>query len=194
MIFDRVKIDSSEKAWFTSDLHFFHKNVLKFDDAPFRDIKERDEAIIKSWNEKVRPDDWVFIMGDFSLGKFEGVIRVAERLIGKLVLVLGNHDNVVKNNPKLQNYFHTITPYLELEIKTKGRRQLICLNHYPIWEWNQIHRGAYHLYGHVHRNDDFPLRFDYKCLNIGIMNHDYELLSFEEIDKTLRGRKNKDHH
>ena len=52
-------------TYFTSDLHFGHENILRFDKRPFSSIKEHDEELIKRWNAKVKPGDTVYILGDF---------------------------------------------------------------------------------------------------------------------------------
>lgn len=42
---------------YISDLHFGHKNVIRFDHRPFCDIDEMDHSLIKLWNSRVQPDD-----------------------------------------------------------------------------------------------------------------------------------------
>ena len=39
--------------YFTSDLHFGHKNVIRFDKRPFTTIEQMDEELIKRWNNKL---------------------------------------------------------------------------------------------------------------------------------------------
>ena len=43
--------------WVTSDLHFGHKNIIKYENRPFKDIEEMDKAIIELWNKTVKKDD-----------------------------------------------------------------------------------------------------------------------------------------
>ena len=38
--------------------------------------------------------------------------------------------------------------YKYLDIVYNGTR--VCMFHFPIFEWDQMHRGAVHFYGHVH--------------------------------------------
>lgn len=52
--------------YFISDLHFGHKNCLSFDNRPFKSIEENDETIIKNWNNTVKIDDDIYLLGDIS--------------------------------------------------------------------------------------------------------------------------------
>ena len=52
------------KTFFTSDLHFGHENVIKFDERPFNSVEEMDEELIKRWNNKVGKGDIVYVLGD----------------------------------------------------------------------------------------------------------------------------------
>ena len=45
------------KIFFTSDLHFGHENVLRFDNRPFASTLEMDDELIHRWNAKVAPGD-----------------------------------------------------------------------------------------------------------------------------------------
>ena len=54
------------KIFFTSDLHFGHANIIKYDSRPFNSISHMDEELIKRWNESVSPNDTVYILGDIS--------------------------------------------------------------------------------------------------------------------------------
>lgn len=93
------------KIWFTSDYHLGHENIIKYCDRPFKDINKMNETIIRNHNERVKPNDIVFFLGDFcfkntSGGKEgEGQQITAEswlnQLNGNFVFIKGNHD---KNN------------------------------------------------------------------------------------------------
>lgn len=53
-------------TYFISDLHFGHRNILRFDCRPFSTIEEHDEYLINQWNDTVGADDDVWILGDIS--------------------------------------------------------------------------------------------------------------------------------
>ena len=74
------------KIFFTSDLHFSHKNIAKFCPA-FRPatnhLEELDEFMIARWNETVSPEDVVYNLGDVSFAReFRQVESVLYRLNG----------------------------------------------------------------------------------------------------------------
>lgn len=61
-----VKGEYINMNYFISDLHFGHKNILKFDNRPFLNIEQHDKAIIENWNNVVGEDDDVYVLGDIS--------------------------------------------------------------------------------------------------------------------------------
>ncbi len=87
---------------FTSDTHFFHERVIQYSNRPFKDKEEMNEFMIQQWNRKVSPQDTIYHLGDFSFASKEKTERVLQRLNGKKILVLGNHDKGMK---ELYGYF-----------------------------------------------------------------------------------------
>lgn len=49
------------------------------------------EVLIQRWNEKVKPSDTIFHLGDFAFGGAEIWNKTLPRLNGHIVLILGNH-------------------------------------------------------------------------------------------------------
>ena len=54
-------------VFFTSDHHFGHQNIIRHCQRPFGGAAEMDEELIRRWNERVRPGDEVYHLGDFAL-------------------------------------------------------------------------------------------------------------------------------
>ena len=52
------------RIFYIADMHFGHKNILKYDKRPFADTGQMDEEIIRRWNERVGGDDTVYVLGD----------------------------------------------------------------------------------------------------------------------------------
>ena len=79
--------------YYISDCHFFHRALLtKMDERGFEDVYAMNDYMIAKWNAKVRKNDEVIILGDFSYGNEEETREVLNKLNGKLFLILGNHD------------------------------------------------------------------------------------------------------
>jgi calcineurin-like phosphoesterase family protein len=138
------------RTFITSDLHWGHKNIMKFcpqSRARFRDdVDYMNEAMVREWNEIVEPEDLVYILGDVA---FLPAVKAAEfmrRCNGRKILVQGNHDRKTLNDPVFRSCFEEIHHYLD--INYNGTK--ICMFHYPIAEWDQMHRGAVHFHGHLH--------------------------------------------
>lgn len=171
------------KNFVTSDLHFGHKNIIKYENRPFQNIEEMDMTIIDIWNNTVSKEDTVYILGDFSWYKGEKTNLILKQLKGNKILIKGNHDkNFLKDIKFDKSLFQEICDYKEIKInKTK-----IIMCHYPIIDWNGKNNGSIHLYGHVHTkaNKDTEymktLEKEYNCINVGIDVHK-KLLNLEEI-------------
>ena len=82
-----------DKVFVTSDLHFWHENILKYCNRPFSGITEMNDTIIDNINNKVPEDAILFILGDFAFTGSTNAIRVlTERINASIVLIYGNHD------------------------------------------------------------------------------------------------------
>ena len=167
----------------TSDLHFGHKNIIKYENRPFSDIEEMDKEIIDLWNKTVNNKDLVYILGDFSWYKGEKTNKILKTLKGNKVLIIGNHDeNFLKDKNFDRGLFQEICYYKELKIN----RTKIILFHYPIIDWNGKFNGSVHLYGHVHTIKNKATEYmnnmqkEYNCFNVGIDMHK-RILNLEEF-------------
>ena len=158
--------------YFTADPHFGHDNIRKYCKRPFASCAEMDQAIIDNINRKVKSNDRLFVLGDFCWGVSQR--RYLDRInCRRVILISGNHDK-----GELQD-FSEVYDYYEYNAKIDGKSRLIVLFHYPIKEWNQWHRGSWHLFGHTHQQiPDDPYNYS---LDIGVDGHNFEPLGVDEI-------------
>ncbi len=164
--------------FFTADTHFFHRAVIKHCHRPFHSPKEMNAAMIHIWNQQVGKQDRVYHLGDFSFGGLAESFRVLAELNGEICLIQGNHDDELISDPYLRERFHFIRPYHEEKI---GRREVVMC-HYPIIQWRNAQRGAWHLYGHTHGS----LQLDGAAMDVGIDGHPgFRLWRWEEIAARL---------
>lgn len=137
--------------FYTSDLHFGHKNIIKYEDRPFSSVEEMDEFLVDRWNKKVSVGDEVYILGDFGFIKGKRANELLDRLNGRKYLIRGNHDSSFLNDKLFDKAkFEWIKDYCHINDDGK----IVCLFHYPIAVWDRQHHGSIHLYGHVHSNKD----------------------------------------
>ena len=144
-----------ETTWFIADTHFWHTNIIQYENRTnflgrFRDVKEMNEFIIKEWNKYVDLEDTVFHLGDFSWGSNTQWQKIRSQLNGNIHLIRGNHD-YNKSNSFLTDIFDTVSDYKEIYLEFNDEKIPVVLSHYPLYSWNKQHYGAWHLFGHVHR-------------------------------------------
>ncbi len=140
--------------FYIADCHFFHRDLnTKMDCRGFESAEAMNEYMVAKWNAKVRDNDDVIILGDFSYGSVEETDALLRRLKGNLFLIEGNHDKASVRNPR----FGWVAPYKEM--RDGGRR--VILSHYPIMCYNKQYvvsdagkPHTYMLYGHVHDTFD----------------------------------------
>ena len=189
-----LKLNSSEvNIFFTSDLHFGHKNILKYCNRPWNSVEEMDEGLIQNWNNTVGKDDIIFNLGDFAFASNQRWRELISRLNGKHYLILGNHDEIRYPGDFILELFEGVYPELTLNID--GR--YVYLHHYPYLcyggAWRNPDNAVYQLFGHVHSGSNssgkdsdrlihlFPYQYD-----VGVDNNDYKPVSWNQVKEIIR--------
>jgi len=91
--------------WFSSDYHFNHKNIIKYENRPFKNVEEMNRVIIQKHNERVKEKDIVYFLGDWGFyasknKAFRGeglpnrVKKLKDKMKGNFVSIRGNHDKL----------------------------------------------------------------------------------------------------
>lgn len=177
------------KKFYISDWHFGHKNVLAFDNRPFKSIEEMNNELIRRWNDVVSDGDIVYILGDMFWCTPIKAAPIMDQLNGQKFLVKGNHDRW--HDAKFDKKFVKIDEYMEVE--DEGRKVVLC--HYPIPCFKNHFYGWIHLYGHVHSSFEWNMMehqrflmeelYDRQCnmINVGSMMPwiDYTPRTLDEI-------------
>ena len=144
--------------YYIADCHFFHEALNeKMDKRGFESVQAMNEYMIEKWNQKVRHNDEVVILGDFSWGNAEETNDLLDRLHGKLYMIRGNHDYFRQKSDFRAERFVWIKSYAEMQ--DNQRKVILC--HYPVMCYNGQYRldrkgnpRTYMLYGHVHDTMD----------------------------------------
>ena len=181
------------KRFVTSDTHFNHDKIIKFERPDFmgidttdsEDLDNMEDFIIERWNKVVKPEDTVYHLGDFALGNRKDIPRITARLNGNIVLILGNHDrSEMLKNPAKWGFAEVHAFGLDLKD--------VSLCHYRM----RHHRRRIGFHGHEHRTDA-RLRIDprdhakrpYAHVNVCVENWDYTPQNvdhlLEEVDSIL---------
>lgn len=133
-------------VWLTSDTHFGHAGVCRFTRSdgvtklrPWDDPEEMDEAMITLWNERVRPNDKVYHLGDVVINRRS--LKTLSRLNGDKVLIRGNHD--IFRDDEYRQYFRELRAYHVMN----G----LILSHIPVHEAS-LGRFGCNIHGHLHAN------------------------------------------
>lgn len=133
-------------VWLVSDTHFGHEKtctVFKREDGsplrPFASAEEMDEFMIEAWNERVKPNDKVYHLGDVVISR--KFLSVLGRLNGDKVLIRGNHD--IFKLDDYAAYFRDIRGYHVMN----G----LILSHVPVHSDSLARFGA-NIHGHLHAN------------------------------------------
>lgn len=169
---------------FTADPHFSHTNVLRYCRRPFKDVQEMDNELIKRWNSVVKPEDTVYILGDFSLKGSEDVDwyrRILKKLPGEKHLILGNHDTL-KPFTYIDVGFASVHTHLHLNDMMTPEHEMwdeIILAHDP--SVSVMDRSKLYLVGHVH--DLFKICKN--AVNVGVDVWDYTPVSLKQIEELV---------
>ncbi len=181
---------------FTSDLHLGHANIiltcgrnLEGCGENLATVEEMNDFLVRKWNEKVKEDDIVYILGDLSYRSSISVKTYLKQLKGRKHLIVGNHDfQWQKNIANINDYFESVS---DMKVIRLGEK-LITLCHYPLLEWNGSRRAknqqtsiSWLIHGHIHNSRDNVfeyIRDNLPCaLNCGVDINGFEPVTFEEL-------------
>lgn len=178
-------MSSNFKTFFTSDLHFFHEDVIKFCNRPFGSVEHMNDTLIKNWNSVVGDHDHVWFLGDFSFGKVEETSNVLDQLKGIKHLIVGNHDRKGRAqdlfNKHWNKYFVDTHDYYRL--KVDDYKLVLC--HFPFASWE---RGYINLHGHLHSLAGYSNKW--MQYDVGVDANNYTPILLEDaVTRAINGKK-----
>jgi calcineurin-like phosphoesterase family protein len=161
-------------VFLVSDTHFGHAGVCRFtrNDGvtklrPWTDPAEMDEAMVAAWNERVRPNDKVYHLGDVVMSRKS--LAIMRRLNGDKVLIRGNHD--IFKDEDYTPYFRSLRGYHVMN----G----MILSHIPIHS-ESLGRFGVNIHGHLHANRVMLPGFNGKITDI--VDTRYHCVCVEQTD------------
>lgn len=165
--------------FYIADCHFGDAQVIAFSHRPFNSVEEMDEVMMKRWNQTVKTSDDVYIVGDL-MYRTDDPEKYLRRLNGRLHLILGNHDRLLQEMPRIRSYFCEIAQYAVIQ----DHRHRIVLFHYPMLEWEGFYYGTWHIYGHIHNHPSLTqerIKQLPKALNCGADVVGFRPCTFDEL-------------
>jgi len=168
-------------VFLVSDTHFGHAGVCRFmrNDGvtklrPWDNPEEMDEFMVKAWNERVKPNDKVYHLGDVIINR--RCFSTLERLNGDKVLIRGNHD--IFPDEEYRKYFRSIRGYHVMN----G----MILSHIPIHE-ESLGRFGVNIHGHLHANRVMRDGIvDVRYHNVCVETTDFAPILFEDVIKRIK--------
>ena len=177
-----------------SDPHFGHQGVCKFmrNDGvtklrPWDTAEEMDEHLVKVYNERVKPNDKIYFLGDVVINR--RALPTLARLNGDKVLIRGNHD--IFRDDEYREYFR--------ELRSYHIMNGMILSHIPLHEAS-LGRFGTNLHGHLHSNRVMRARgvdartgevlygdeIDVRYHNVCVEMTDFAPILFEDVLKRIR--------
>jgi calcineurin-like phosphoesterase family protein len=181
-------------VFLVSDTHFGHEKtctVFKRSDGtslrPFSSAEEMDEEMVRRWNERVKPTDKVYHLGDVVINRKS--LKTLGRLNGDKVLIKGNHDIF-----KLEDYL----PYFR-EVRAYHVMNGMILSHIPV-HLESLARFGCNIHGHLHANRVMKPRgvdaktgdllysdeIDPRYFNVSVEQIDFTPILFEDALERIR--------
>lgn len=129
--------------YFTAGLLFGNEDAITFRHRPFSSVEQMDNQIIKNWNDTIKDDDTVYIIGDmFSLSKGSPK-KYLTQLKGRKYLVFGFADKKWMKKIDLTDYFIDCKRLDEIDIGDK--HITMCYLYFPCWP--RMNYNGYMVFG-----------------------------------------------
>lgn len=153
---------SGNMAWFISDNHFNHTNIIEYCNRPFNSTEEMDEYMISQWNNTISSNDIVYHLGDFALGlDKEGYTELVSRLNGNIILIRGNHDRKGKQ---------WLLDCGFIDVRKRIDIGKYILTHRP-QALDKMLEGYINLHGHIHNHDKGLDKEKYFNVSVEVLNY-----------------------
>lgn len=143
----------------TSDT-FFGRRLAAIEGG-FESPEEMEDRIIDNWNEKVKKNDIIYHLGNFSWDPISSEAALAS-LNGKIHFIGGSYDKHLSENSLVKIGRHILLPPI-CEIPKLN----VVLSHWPLSNWANKENGSIHIHGGKKLEERIEGRF---CANIANWN------------------------
>ena len=169
--------------YFSADTHYFHANILKYCNRPFKDLDEMHHILIENHNKIVSKTDVIAYVGDMFLCDPQMAQTVLQQLNGYKILFLGNHDRASIKTFKEIGFNEVFKKAADWHYQGINFR----LAHYPFGanrKRSPVRENCdWLICGHVH-NTWLTLE---NMINVGVDIWDYKPVGLEQILTLIKG-------
>ena len=187
----QISLKEGQKLFYTSDLHFGHRNVIRFCSRPVRDEKHMREVLIENWNRVVGKEDIVVDLGDLCwFDSNKEIQKIYKQLNGTIFQQMGNHDSKkgFREMPSHVKLVDDITMYL-ITLPDSPTVYEVTASHFPLMTWSGRERSkSMNLFGHIHTTPhnmregfDMDLPLHWNQYDVGTDNNNLTPIEFREI-------------
>lgn len=190
------------EVFFSSDLHLSHNNILAYDNRPFANIDEHNEALIANHNALVNKNDLVFWLGDICMGHIVETLPLLKRFNGMKYLIPGNHDRVSgaysqthqnKFWNEYERYVHILPERTVFKVDGIGN---VNFSHYPYdgdhtdseryMDLRFVDTGKPLVHGHIHAKEKVSYSsIGTKQVHVGVTSWEYRPVHIDEVRDLL---------
>lgn len=134
-----------------ADLHFYHKNVIVYDNRPWPDVESMNRGLIARWNSVVIDNDIIYMLGDVGFCGHDKMKECVQQLNGYKILIRDNHDRGRSFEWWEEVGFDEVHNTCVLTVGDTT----IHMMHEPLEKWPNYPKHFY-IYGHVHNDPAYP--------------------------------------
>lgn len=181
--------------FFTSDIHLGSATSVRCDGRPFKNDKQFEKFIIKTWNKQAKKGDTIYVIGDmFDCHSKDNPIflkkmPLIKKFKANIVLIMGNNEErIIKYfyNNSFEDFKKVCLQFGIVDF-VKDAYTNICgqefyLTHKPI----DHHKEKLTLFGHSHRAMGVYKSFGF---HIGCDLNHFRLFSEKDIEDFLIAKK-----
>lgn len=151
--------------FFIADTHFSDERILKYENRPFETVERMNQEMIRRWNDTVKDEDEVYLVGDV------GDISQIRELNGKKYLIKGNHDTQTNEYYRQQGFYECYDTPIILD-------SFFLVSHEPLYVNENMPYA--NIFGHVHNSPLFK-DFSKQHYCVSVERISYTPISFEKI-------------
>lgn len=179
-----IQHTTSDKIFFTSDLHIGHDRRFVVQSRGFRTVEDMNRTIIQNIQETVTNNDYLYILGDLCLCPIEEARYWLSQIPGKVTVIIGNHDT--DNRIEL---YEELGFTVQFGARMKYDKYHFFLSHFPTLSANEdskyLSLATINLYGHTHQQM-WGSTLSKFAFNVGMDAHYCRPVSIENILEYFR--------